>query len=77
MLKTELLQDGKLIRTYSDTPGLGLLQTDTGIKYSEAVDLNPTAHTYKEIPMEAPQEDPEGIMREKAEAYDILMGGGA
>ena len=52
MLRTELLRGATLIRTYSDAPGMGLLQTDTGIRYWDAVDLNPCPHTYEEIKMD-------------------------
>ena len=52
MVKTEILESGRLIHTYSDTPGMGLLQTDTGVEYADAVDLYPTVHSYVEIPME-------------------------
>ena len=74
MIKTELLQDGRLIRHYSDTPGMGLLQEDTGIEYSEAVDLNPTNHTYREIPMEQPEQETETerLTRENAEMRQAL-----
>ena len=70
MIKTELLQGGKLIRTYSDTPGMGLLQTDTGIQYSDAVDLNPCPHTYQEIPMESAEDPAQAEYDALIDAYE-------
>ena len=57
MIQIELLQDGRLIRHYSDT-GMMLLQIETGIEYSDAVDVVPCRYTYKETdkPAEAPIE---------------------
>lgn len=47
MIKTELLNDGTLIKHYSDE-GLLLLQKETGAKYSEPIDINPCPYTYEE-----------------------------
>ena len=47
MIKTELLNDGKLIKHYSDK-GVMLLQNETGIKYSDPVDVVPCKYTYTE-----------------------------
>lgn len=47
MIKTEYLNDGTLIRHYSDA-GFMLLQVETGTKYSDPVDLVPCAYTYEE-----------------------------
>ena len=47
MIKTELLNDGKLIKHYSDK-GVMLLQVETGIKYSDPVDVVPCRYTYTE-----------------------------
>ena len=47
MIKTELLNDGTLIKHYSDE-GFLLLQKETGIKYAEPVDINPCPYTYEE-----------------------------
>lgn len=47
MIKTEFLNDGTLIRHYSDT-GMMLLQNETGIKYGEAIDIVPCPYTYTE-----------------------------
>ena len=47
MIKTEFLNDGTLIKHYSDA-GFMLLQVETGIKYSDPIDLVPCRYTYKE-----------------------------
>ena len=47
MILTEFLNDGKLIRHYSDA-GFMLLQNETGIKYSDPVDVVPCQYTYTE-----------------------------
>lgn len=47
MIKTELLNDGTLIKHYSDA-GFMLLQVETGIKYADPVDVVPCRYTYEE-----------------------------
>lgn len=47
MIKTELLNDSKLIRHYSDK-GVLLLQIETGVKYADPVDVVPCRYTYEE-----------------------------
>lgn len=47
MIQTEYLNDGTLIKHYSDA-GYMLLQNETGLKYSEPVDLVPCRYTYTE-----------------------------
>lgn len=47
MIKTEFLNDGTLIKHYSDA-GFMLLQIETGMKYADPVDLVPCAYTYTE-----------------------------
>lgn len=47
MIKTELLNDGTLIKHYSDA-GYMLLQVETGAKYSDPVDVVPCIYTYEE-----------------------------
>lgn len=47
MIKTEYLNDGTLIKHYSDA-GLMLLQNETGIKYADPVDVVPCRYTYTE-----------------------------
>ena len=47
MIKTEYLNDGTLIKHYSDA-GYMLLQNETGIKYADPVDIVPCRYTYTE-----------------------------
>ena len=47
MIKTEYLNDGTLIKHYSDA-GYMLLQVETGVKYSDPVDVVPCRYTYTE-----------------------------
>ena len=47
MIKTEYLNDGTLIKHYSDV-GYVLLQVETGVKYSEPIDAVPCQYTYEE-----------------------------
>jgi hypothetical protein len=47
MIKTEYLNDGTLIKHYSDS-GFMLLQKETGIKYSDPIDVVPCVYTYIE-----------------------------
>lgn len=47
MIQIEYLNDGTLIRHYSDA-GFMLLQNETGVKYSDPIDIVPCAYTYTE-----------------------------
>lgn len=47
MILTEYLNDGTLIKHYSDQNFL-LLQNETGMKYHEAIDVVPCPYTYTE-----------------------------
>ena len=47
MIKTEFLNDGTLIKHYSDA-GFMLLQVETGAKYSDPIDIFPCPYTYEE-----------------------------
>ena len=47
MILTEYLNDGTLIKHYSDK-GVMLLQVETGMKYSDPVDVVPCRYTYEE-----------------------------
>ena len=47
MIKTEFLNDGTLIKHYSDA-GYMLLQVETGNKYSDPIDIVPCPYTYEE-----------------------------
>ena len=47
MILIEYLNEGTLIRHYSDA-GYMLLQNETGIKYSDPIDVIPCTYTYTE-----------------------------
>lgn len=47
MIKTEYLNDGTLIKHYSDA-GFLLLQKETGAKYADPIDVVPCIYTYIE-----------------------------
>ena len=47
MIKTEFLNDGTLIKHYSDQ-GFMLRQIETGIMYTDPIDLVPCVYTYEE-----------------------------
>lgn len=47
MILTELLNEGTLIKHYSDK-GFLLLQNETGMKYSDPIDVVPCPYTYTE-----------------------------
>lgn len=47
MIQTEYLNDGTLIRHYSDA-GFMLLQNETGAKYADPIDVVPCRYTYTE-----------------------------
>jgi hypothetical protein len=47
MILTEYLNDGTLIKHYSDK-GVMLLQVETGAKYADPVDVVPCRYTYEE-----------------------------
>ena len=56
MIKTELLNGGKLIRHFSDN-GKKLSQKETGLEYDEAIDIIPCRYTYKETDNEVKIEE--------------------
>ena len=63
MIKTEYLNDGTLIKHYSDQ-GFLLLQNETGVKYADPIDAVPCIYTYTETD--------ELIETEKSIEEDIL-----
>jgi hypothetical protein len=75
MIKTEFLNDGTLIKHYSDK-GFMLLQVETGAKYSDPVDVVPCRYTYEETDekIDNGEEHEMSDVEEKAAAYDILVG---
>ena len=80
MIKTEFYRqrndEVNLYRTYSDE-GYMIIQNETGITYTEAIDVEDAPYTYSETnePIED-NTDAEDMTEtiEKAKAYDILMG---
>ena len=56
MIKTEYLNDNTLIKHYSDK-GVMLLQVETGIMYSEPVDIIPCKYTYIETDISIDSEE--------------------
>lgn len=73
MIKTEYLNNGTLIKHYSDE-GYMLLQVETGIKYADPVDVVPCRYTYEETTELIEPEEPMNEIEEKALAYDIVAG---
>ena len=57
MIIEEFLNDGKLVKHYSDK-GVMLLQNETGVKYADPVDVVPCRYTYTET--DEPVENPDG-----------------
>jgi hypothetical protein len=60
MIQTELLNNGTLIRHYSDA-GMLLLQVETGAKYSDPIDVVPCRYTYEETDEPVEVDDPEEV----------------
>lgn len=60
----------QLFRAYSDS-GFKIIQNETGVAYTEAIDVENAPYTYTESDelIEGMNED-----KQKAKAYDILMG---
>ncbi len=73
MIQTELLNNGTLIKHYSDA-GMLLLQVETGAKYGEAVDIVPCPYTYEETNEPVDEDTEMTETEEKALAYDIITG---
>lgn len=75
MILTEYLNDGTLIKHYSDK-GFLLLQVETGAKYAEPIDVVPCVYTYTETEelIEEPEVEEKDEIAEKALAYDIIVG---
>ena len=69
MIKTELLNEGKFIRHYSDL-GYMVLQNETGIEYSEAIDIIPCQYTYSESGRLIPT--PEGVVGDGISGDEFL-----
>ena len=58
MIQTELLNEGTLVRHYSDI-GMMLLQVETGAKYSDPIDVVPCRYTYEETDEPIEVDEPE------------------
>lgn len=66
MILTEFLNNGTLIKHYSDRKVL-LLQNETGAKYSDPIDVVPCRYTYSET-----NESIDGEEISSEEFYDML-----
>ena len=64
MIQTEFLNDGTLVKHYSDA-GFMMLQVETGMMYGEAIDVVPCRYTYEET--DVPVEVDEGEVEEEIE----------
>lgn len=66
----EQIIDEKLVKHSSDQ-SLKIRQIETGAVYDDAIDVIPCRYTYEETdePIDVPS------VEDKAEAYDILVGG--
>ena len=73
MIKTEYLNNGTLIKHYSDK-NVMLLQNETGAMYSDPIDLVPCAYTYSETDIPIEKEEEVSEEQVKAQAYDIIIG---
>ena len=60
MLIEELVDEGTRVRHYSDE-GMYIEQTETGIRYEDAVDVIPCRYSYIETdePIPSPEPEPE------------------
>ena len=63
MIQIEYLNDGTLIKHYSDE-GYLLLQNETGAKYAEPIDIVPCPYTYTETDELADAEDNDEAIEE-------------
>ena len=65
-------KDGvKLYRTYSDA-GMMIRQTETGVEYAEAIDVESATYTYTET--ETPIEKPEMTTEERLQDAETALG---
>lgn len=75
MILTEFLNDGTLIKHYSDA-GFMLLQVETGAKYSDPIDVVPCRYTYEETDELIDSEENEEVNPNEAtiEDYQDALG---
>ena len=69
-------KDGvKLYRTYSDA-GMMIRQTETGVEYAEAIDVEGAPYTYTEteMPIETPKMTDEERLQDAETALGIIFG---
>ena len=71
MIITEFLKEGTLVKHYSDA-GYMLLQNETGVKYSDPVDVVPCPYTYTETDEFIDEESEDDISSE--EFLDMVKG---
>lgn len=64
MIQIEYLNDGTLVRHYSDA-GVMLLQNETGAMYSDPIDIVPCPYTYTEtdelVDVEEESDETDGV----------------
>lgn len=60
MIKTEYLNNGIFIKHYSDS-NMMLIQNETGLMYSDPIDLVPCQYTYSETDISCDAEEQEEI----------------
>lgn len=68
MIQVEYLNDGTLIKHYSDA-GFMLLQNETGEKYSDPIDVVPCMYTYSETDKKIDEES-EAVDSDEATVED-------
>jgi hypothetical protein len=66
MIITEYLNDETLVKHYSDK-GVLLLQKETGLKYSDPIDIVPCPYTYEETDEPIEVEEPEEVIPEETD----------
>jgi hypothetical protein len=66
MIITEYLNDETLVKHYSDK-GVLLLQKETGIKYSDPIDIVPCPYTYEETDEPIEVEEPEEVITDETD----------
>ena len=71
MIITELLNDGTLIKRYSDS-GFLLLQLETGEKYVEPIDVYPCHYTYIETQEREAEEQIEEEIHEELDEENVI-----
>ena len=72
MIKTEYLNDDTLIKHYSDA-GFMLIQVETGMKYSDPIDIVPCPYTYEETDETIDEETDEEIDEETDIPVETLI----